>query len=115
MYATVGVSYPILFINAALFKLPCPLYSVEFCVSGNKRISCCSLATVLFILLRLKSSASFAHKKLLISSAYDIPRNGCENLYPVVGATTETESSLVLLSSQLAPSSYIRRKEAPTW
>ena len=56
-----------------------------------------------------------SHKKLLISSAYDIPRNGCENLYPVVGATTETESSLVLLSSQLAPSSYIRRKEAPTW
>ena len=80
-----------------------------------KRISSRSLATVLIKAEILGFICS--HKKLLISSAYDIPRNGCEKPVPcsVVGATTETESTLVLLSSQLAPSSYIRRKEAPTW
>ena len=36
MYATVGVSFPILFINAALFKLPCPLFQLSsVCLGMN--------------------------------------------------------------------------------
>ena len=74
-----------LFINEALFKLPSrPLYSYEFYVSGNEHFIPFSRDSAFNLIKAEILGFICSHKKLLKSGVYDMPRNGCENLYPVV-------------------------------